>query len=152
MKEFITAVEEVLDEETWEGKVKALVASGKTREEAEEEADKKFGVVAFKLDDRVLRAHPLSEGQLAFMMASLGRGQTNDQRFASIINIMLASLQGDDKDFLESRLLEPKSSPRRIPLKVLEGIFEHLIEEWFRPSVPDGGAPTLVRGEVVATD
>jgi len=136
MKEFISSVEEVQAEDEREAKILALVEEGKSREEAEEEVDdERF--VAFLLDGREMRAYLPTEGQLAFMLATLGRGQTADQRFAGILNIMFESLRDDDKDHLESRLLtrDPK---KRLSMKKVEGIFEYLVEEWFRPSVSDG--------------
>lgn len=136
MKEFITAAEEVAEEDDYESKIKALVDSGKTPEEAEAEVEKTLGIIAFKVDGRVLKAHPPTDGQLAFMLASLGRGQTQDQRFAAIINIMLSCLRDDDKDHLESRLLS-RDDKARLPIKQIEAIFEHLVEEWFaRPTPP----------------
>lgn len=116
MKEFITAVEEVANEE-----------DGTPVEEQ---------YVAFKVDGRELRAYQPTDGQLAFMLAALGRGQSADQRFAAIINIMLSSLRNEDADYLEGRLLtrDPKT---RLPIKQVEAIFEHLTEEWFaRPTQP----------------
>lgn len=129
MKEFTTAVEEVVSEDDREEKVLALVEAGKTREEAEAEVPE--GFVAFKIDGREMHAFPPTDGQLAFMLAALGRGQTADSRFAAIINIMLESLRDEDKDYLESRLLtrDPK---KRLGMKQVEAIFEHLTEEWFR--------------------
>lgn len=124
MKEFISAVEEVL---------------------AEDAAIEDKDIIKFKVDGRELHAHPLSEGQLVFMMAAMGRGQTNDSRFASIINVMLSSLRGNDRDWLESRLLsdDPKE---RIPVKTIEAIFEHLTEQWFSEAHPtqpsSASAPT----------
>jgi hypothetical protein len=85
---------------------------------------------------RVLRAYPPTDGQLTFMLAALGRGQTSDQRFAAIINIMLSSMREEDQDYLETRLLsrDPKV---RLPVQVVEQIFEELIAEWFgRPTPP----------------
>lgn len=120
MKEFTTAVEEVISED--EGTP----------------AEEQF--VEFMLDGRVMRAYQPTDGQLAFMLAALGRGQTQDGRFAAIINIMLSSMRDDDKDYLESRLLtrDPK---KRVPMKQIEGIFEHLTEEWFaRPTQPQSGS------------
>lgn len=129
MKEFTTAVEEVVSEDDREEKVLALVEAGKTREEAEAEVPE--GFVVFKIDGREMHAFPPTDGQLAFMLAALGRGQTADSRFAAIINIMLESLRDEDKDYLESRLLtrDPK---KRLGMKQVEAIFEHLTEEWFR--------------------
>ena len=117
MKEFISAVEEVLTEEE----------TGKPAEEQ---------YVEFKIDGRVLHSYPPTEGQLAFMLASLGRGQTNDRRLAAIINIVLSSLRGEDTDYFEQRLLT-RDPVQRIGLDMIEQVFEFLIEEWFaRPTQP----------------
>lgn len=142
MKEFTSAVEDVLAEDERAEKiaerVEALVAEGKDRAEAEKQAEREAeddeGVVTFTLDGREMKAYPPTDGQLAFMLASLGRGQTKEQRFAAIINIMLEALRDDDRDYMESRLLtrDPK---RRLSIKTVEGIFEHMTEEWFaRPT------------------
>jgi hypothetical protein len=143
VKEFVTAVEETIAEDDYEAKVKALVEQGKTREEAEAEVDSEVGVVPFKVDDRVLKAYPLHEGQLTFMLAALGRGQSQESRFAAIINIMMEALRDDDQIYLEGRLLtrDPK---KRLPMKTVEGIFEYLIEEWFaRPTQQQSGSAGL---------
>lgn len=114
MKEFVSAVSDVIDED-----------EGVT-------PDEQF--IEFKVDGRVLRAFQPTDGQLSFMLAALGRGQTQDQRFAGIINLMLSSLRDDDKDYLESRLLS--RNPKEIlPVEKLEEIFEYLVSEWFaRPT------------------
>lgn len=147
MKEFVTAVEEVIEQDEREAKIKALVESGLTPQEAEEKVLAEEGVVSFKVDDRILRAHPPNEGQLTFMLAALGRGQDQNQRFASIINIMMSCLRGDDQDYLESRLLS-RDPETRLPVKMVEQIFEYLVEEWFaRPTqLPSGSAPSQPSG------
>lgn len=133
MKEFITAVDEVIEADENEAAIAALVAEGKTREEAEAEVG---GFVEFKLDGRVMRAYKPNDGQLIFLMAALGRGQTKESRFASIINIMFESLREEDKDHMESRLLSRDPKTRLKPAEI-ESIFEHLSEEWFaRPTQP----------------
>ena len=86
--------------------------------------------IPYDLDGRKMTAYRPHEGQLTFMLAALGRGQTNDQRYAAIVNIMMASHEGDDQDHLESRLLSNRRS-ERLRLKQLEEIFEFLIAEWF---------------------
>lgn len=133
MKEFKTAVEDVVREDEREAKIAALIEQGKSREEAEAAtAEDGESFVEFMLDGRVMRAYQPTDGQLAFMLAALGRGQTNDGRFAAIINIMLECLRDEDKDYLEQRLLSRKN---RLPIKQVEAIFEHLTEEWFaRPT------------------
>lgn len=83
-----------------------------------------------------MRAYRPIEGQVIFMLAALGKGQTKESRFASILNIMFESLREDDKDYLESRLItrDPK---QRLGMKTIEGIFEHCVEGWFaRPTQP----------------
>lgn len=153
MKEFVTAVEEVLTQDEDEAKIAALVESGKTREEAQAEVegyipfelahmeperdangeivrDEDGKIVAKKVVDRVLHAYQPTEGQLIFMLASLGRGQSQDQRFASIINIMLASLRDEDAEYLEGRLLT-RDRKNRLPSQKIEEIFEYLVERWF---------------------
>jgi hypothetical protein len=143
VKEFVSAVEEITVEDEREEKIKALVEGGKTREEAESEVESEEGVIEFKVDGRTLKAYPPTDGQLAFMLAALGRGQSQEQRFAAIINIMLSAMRGEDQDYLEGRLLE--RGKNRLPITTVEAIFEHLTEEWFaRPTQPpSGSAPSL---------
>lgn len=119
--------------------------------EAAEEADgtaveEQF--TEFKLDDRVLRAYKPNPTQLVFLLGAMGRGQSEDQRFGSIMNIIMSALRAEDQDYLESRMLE-RDPRKRLSLDVLESIFEHLAEEWFgnptqspsdsAPSLPSGG-------------
>ena len=124
LKEFTTAFEE-----------SALVDDGTPVEEQ---------YIEFKLDGRVMRSYTPHEGQLTFMMAAMGRGQTSEQRFAAIINIMISSLRDEDAEYLESRLLtrDPKE---RLSMKTIEGIFEHLAGEWFatptQPQSDSAGTP-----------
>lgn len=124
MKEFVTAFEQMQDEN------------------AEEETP-----IEFKVDGRVLRAYKPTEGQLVFMMASLGRGQSAEGRFAAMINIMLESLEAEDKDYLEGRLLDRNPKTRLQP-SMIEQIFEYLSEEWFgRPTQsPSGSASSEPNG------
>lgn len=112
MKEFVTAFEEI---------------------EKEDSAEEPY--TSFKIDGREMRAYEPTDGQLAFMLASLGRGQTDDQRFASMLNIVLSTLRDEDADYFESRLLTRSSN--RLSARKVEEIFEFLIGEWFaRPTQP----------------
>ena len=144
MKEFTSAVVEVLNEDEREAQIKALmqdtidehgaiVKPGMSREDAEAEVDEDE-YVDFKVDGRVMRAYKPGETQLLLMVASLGRGQGNDQRLAAIINIILECLRDDDRVYLEGRMLTRKKA-ERIPPKTINDIFEHCIGEWFaRPT------------------
>lgn len=99
-------------------------------EENESEDGGRGEAIPFKVDGRELKAYKPNDGQLVFLMAALGRGQTKEQRFASIINIMMASLRGEDQDYLESRLLDPDPK-NRLQVPLIEQIFEYLMGEWF---------------------
>lgn len=133
MKEFTTAVEDVVAEDEREAKIAALVEQGKTRADAEAEVDDNVPV-EFSLDGRVMKAYKPTDGQLMFMLAAVGRGQTNDGRMSAIVNVMLNCLADEDQDYLESRLLE-RDPKRMIKPSTIEAIFEYLVEEWFaRPT------------------
>lgn len=94
-----------------------------------ESAEEEF--TAFELDGRELRAYKPHEGQLLFMMAALGRGQSDDKRLASIVNLMMSTLRGEDQDYLEERLLE-RDPQKRLKIQKIEEIFQWLVEdEWF---------------------
>lgn len=144
MKEFALAVTDELDEQEREAKIDALVASGKTRGEAEVEVDR-GEPIEFKIGERVLKAYKPDETQLIFLLASLGRGQSKESRMASIVNVMLESLAGDDKDWFEERLLTSDRS-KKVPPALLEQVFEYLTSEWFRPAVPGDGTAVSDRG------
>lgn len=141
MKEFTSAVESIEEADEREAKIVALMEDAenpRTREEAEREVD--LGKpVEFKIDGRKMKAYPPADGQLAFMVATLGRGQSSDQRFAGIINLMTETLLPADKDYFEKRLLT-NDRKHRLPMSTLEGVFEHLTEEWFRDKSSEGGS------------
>lgn len=142
MLEFTSAVQTTEAEDEREAKILALIKgeeidgitrAAMTREDAEAEVDAD-PYTDFMLDGRKMRAYQPTSGQLAFMLASLGRGQTSDQRFAAILNIMFECLREEDKDHLESRMLT-RDKKKRLDLPVLENIFESLTKEWFaRPT------------------
>lgn len=86
--------------------------------------------IEYDLDGRTMTAYRPHEGQLTFMLAALGRGQTDDQRYAAIVNLMMKAHRGADADHLEDRLIS-NDRKTRLRLKQLEEIFEYLVEEWF---------------------
>lgn len=135
MKEFFSAAQDIVDEDAAkdrEAAIEALVKDGQRREDAEREVD--FGKpVEFKLDGREYHAYPPAEGQLVFMVASLGRGQSAQGRVAGIINVISECLRSDDRDAFEARMLTQGKD--RISVDAIEGVFEYLSEEWFaRPT------------------
>jgi hypothetical protein len=133
VKEFITAVEDIEAEDLVEYK-KDADGQFIIDQDGNKIVEEKY--IAFQLDGHELHAYPPLDGQLAFMLAALGRGQTADQRFAAIINIMLSSLRDEDADYMEGRLLS-RDPKKRLPVKKIEEIFEFLTVEWFaRPTQP----------------
>lgn len=146
IKAFESATEEVEHEDSILARIAELTRSkedggeGLSPEAAEDKAYDEEDLrkaVKFTLRDRELTAYQPHDGQMAFLLANLGRGQTSDGRFAAIVNIMTECLRGNDKDFFESLLLTGDRK-RRLKLKTLEGIFEHLTASWFRDDVPEG--------------
>lgn len=134
MKEFITAIEDLAEDES--GKVPMLDENDQEMRDNEGNVLLDFPHARFMVDGRMLRAYPPHEGQLTFMMANMGRGQTDDSRFAAIVNIMINSLREDDQDYFESRLLT-RDRTQRLSMKTVEGMFKYLMEEWFaRPTQP----------------
>lgn len=126
MKEFTLAVEEAaaetdgtpIEEQYVEFKMKDVDGEGKV------------------IGERELRAYNPTPGQLVFMLAATGRGQTKENRTAAIINIMMESLQDDDRDYFEGRLLA-REQKRRLPEEFIGEMFEWLVTEWFaRPTQP----------------
>lgn len=129
MKEFIIAAEEAAQEDAGTP-VEDQFVEFKLVDVETDEAGKEVRT------ERVMRAYPPTQGQLTFMLAGMGRGQTNDNRFASIVNVMLECFRNEDRDYFEARLLT-QDKKRMLPPKYIEGVFEYLMEEWFgRPTQP----------------
>lgn len=114
MKQFVSAVREADPE-----------AEG-LPEDGPDESKK----IQFMLDDRVMTASQPTTGQLTFLAASTGRGQSKLSRFSSILNVIFECLDEDDQEYLEGRLLtrDPKN---QVPMAQVEEIFAYLMEEWF---------------------
>lgn len=100
MKEFTTAAEAAVnDEETLE----------------------------FKIDDRVVTSYRPTDGQLAMLMASLGRHTATTVKVAGVIDFFVTILDDESYDYVVSRLLS-----REDPLGMdqVQEVIEWLIEEW----------------------
>lgn len=88
-----------------------------------------------------LTAFQPDEAQFAMLMASTGRGVSDMDRIAGIINFFVNILEEDDADYLQGRLLN-RNDDFGIP--EVEAIMEWLSEEWTgNPTQgPSGSTPS----------
>lgn len=100
MKEFTTAVERSTDDDT---------------------------KIEFKIDGEDVVAFLPQGGQLAMLLASVGRGQTEEQRIAGYINFFVNVLDKKAANLVERRLLD-----REDPFGIdqVEEILDWLVLEW----------------------
>ena len=108
MREFTTAIEEVTEEQGPD--------------------------LEFKLDDRVLHAYKPTEGQLAMLMASIGRHTSDSTKVAGIIDFFVSVMDEQSHAYIVDRLLS-RADPLGIPQ--VQDIMEWMVEEWTgRPTKP----------------
>lgn len=108
MREFITAVAEEI------------------------EAGEEDKGITFKIDDREMVAYRPQDGQVAFLMARIGRHSNSQEKLAGIIDFFVEVLGKSDKDYIVNRLLS-RDDP--FGFTQVTEIMEFLMEEW-------GGRPT----------
>lgn len=87
-----------------------------------------------KVDGRKIKVYQPSDGQLAMLLATIGRGSSEVDKIAGAINFFCAVLEDADSLWIETRLLD-----RRDPFGIdeVQRIMEALIEEWSgRPTQP----------------
>lgn len=112
MKEFTTAVKEV----------------------TETEDDK---ALHFAVDGKELKCYRPNDGQLAMLMASVGRHASQTQQVAGIIDFFVAVMDDESHSYLVDRLLDREDT---FGLQEVESIMMWMVEEWTgrptqRPSV-----------------
>lgn len=101
MQEFTTAVQEVSDDASDE--------------------------IKFKIDDREITAYQPQDGQLAMLLASIGRGSSETDKIAGAINFFVAILSEPDAAYVETRLFDRKD---QFGLAQIEEVMEWLVEQW----------------------
>jgi hypothetical protein len=101
MQEFTTAVKEV---------------TGETIDE-----------IKFKIDNREVTAYQPQDGQLAMLLASIGRGSSETDKIAGAINFFVAILSEPDAAWIEVRLLDRKDD---FGIQQVEEVMEWLVEQW----------------------
>lgn len=90
--------------------------------------------IAFKIDGEELRAYKPSDGQLAMLMASLGRGSSETDSVAGVINFFVKVLDSSGAKYIENRLLDRDDN---FELEQVEKVMEWLVGQWSgRPTQP----------------
>lgn len=116
MKEFVTAAEEVVDEE--------------------EGLDS--GVLEFAIDGFEVKAYKPGSGQFALLMASTGRHSNVAEKTAGAINFFMSVLDDEAYNHVVSRLLDRKDP---FGIEQVSEIMEWMIEEWSaRPTQSSSGS------------
>jgi hypothetical protein len=101
MKEFTTAVAEVTEDQE--------------------------APMVFKIDGQELRAYKPTEGQLAMLMAQLGRHTSETTKVAGIIDFFTSVMDEKSHQYVVTRLLS-RDDP--MELKQVEEVMEWMVEEW----------------------
>lgn len=86
--------------------------------------------IEFKLDGRLLTARPPAEGQVALVMARMGRHSSTADRVAGLVDFFWELLDEADKQYVMDNLLSGK-----LEFSQISDITRDLLEEW-------GGRPT----------
>jgi hypothetical protein len=118
--------------------IKEFTTAIKAAEESEEESTLEFAV-----DGVMCKAYRPNDGQLAYLMASTGRHQSDQEQVAGIINFFVAVLDDDSHTYLVNRLLDRKD---QFGLEQVQKVMEWMVSEWSgrptkRPSVSTTSPP-----------
>ena len=88
----------------------------------------------FKLDGRECRAYKPNDGQLAMLMASLGRHSSDATKLAGVIDFFVTVMDDESHQHVVDRLL---SRDDTFGLEQVTDIMMWMIEEWTgRPTQP----------------
>lgn len=93
-----------------------------------------------RADGKVVYAYRPADGQLALLMASMGRGMAANEAIAATVNFFCGLFEDDDRLYIEERLLSRK---RNIEIDRIQELLEGLIEKWSaRPTQSPSGSAT----------
>jgi hypothetical protein len=93
----------------------------------------------FDIEGHKMLAYQPDEAQFAMLMAFVGRGSSDADRVAGLINFLIAILDPKGADYLQRRLLDRDDD---YGIEDVENLMEWLTEEW-------SGNPT--RGQSAST-
>lgn len=88
----------------------------------------------FKIDGQVVKAFRPTDGQIAMLMAALGRHTTESTKIAGVIDFFVYTLDDESYNYVVNRLL---SRDDQLQLDQIQEVIEWMIEEWSgRPTQP----------------
>jgi hypothetical protein len=82
---------------------------------------------SFDKKGRVLHVHPPKSGQIALLMARLGRHSSFNDKMAGVIDFFVGILDEADYDYVVNRLLDPQDN---LGIEEVQQVMEWLMEEW----------------------
>lgn len=96
---------------------------------AEKEAliDDKGLTFSFDKDGRKMKVHPPKSGQVALLMARMGRHSSFSDKMAGVIDFFVGILDEQDYDYVVNRLLDPRDP---LGIEEVQTVMEWLMEEW----------------------
>jgi hypothetical protein len=99
-----------------------------------EESERDDETMEFKIDGQLLRAYRPTDGQLALLMASLGRHTNEMTKVAGVIDFFVTVMDDESYNYVVNRLLSREDA---LGLEQVQGVIEWMIEEWSgRPTQP----------------
>lgn len=85
------------------------------------------GLMTFTIDGRELTCYHPGDGQIAVLMASVGRHASFHQQVAGIINFFVEVMDEDSHAYVVGRLLDRED---QFGLTEVTSVMEWMIEEW----------------------
>jgi hypothetical protein len=95
--------------------------------------------VVFSIDEKTLRAYRPTEGQLAMLMMSLARHNSEATKIAGAIDFFVSIMDQESYTYLADRL---QSRDNPIALEEITNVVQWLIEEWAGRPTPSPSAST----------
>lgn len=84
-----------------------------------------------KVLDHTITAHRPEPGQFAILTAALvGRGTSEDQQIAGIIDFFVDLLDEEDKQYVSRRLMDRKDPFSQQGMEFIQNALEALVSEW----------------------
>jgi hypothetical protein len=94
---------------------------------AEEKVDGGLQALTFVIDGHELTAHPPRDGQVAMMMARMGRHSSNNDKVAGMIDLFVALFDKADEQYVVDRLLDREDD---FGIEQISDVMTWLMEEW----------------------